>query len=98
MKKYLRPVLLVVLLLTVLSLTGCLPGDGANTAAKQAGFFSGVWHGWVAPVSLIVSIFRPEYSIYEVHNSGLLYGIGFYAAIISGFGGLSLARNKFRRR
>ena len=79
-------------------MAGCVPGGGSNNAFNTAGFFMGVWHGWIAPVSLIMSIFNSNYSIYEVYNNGFWYDLGYYAAIISGFGGLSLARKKSRRR
>jgi hypothetical protein len=75
-------------------LTGCIPGDGANTISKPAGFFWGVWHGWVAPVSLVGSLFNHKLRVYEVINTGWWYDFGFYIAIISGFGGLSLSRKK----
>jgi hypothetical protein len=82
----------------MLSLSSCLPGDGAVTAGDPAGFFSGVWHGWIAPVSLIVSLFRDGIRIYEPLNTGFWYDFGFYMAVISGFGGLGLARGKTKKR
>jgi hypothetical protein len=85
---------LVVLLLLVVVLAGCLPGDGASSPDAPAGFFSGVWHGWIAPISLIVSIFNEDIGIYEVDNTGGWYDFGFYMAIIGGFGGLRLFRSK----
>jgi hypothetical protein len=90
--------LILILLLVCVCLTGCVPGDGTNTADKLAGIFSGVWHGWIAPFSLIYSLFNKDIGIYEVFNNGFLYDLGYYAAIISGFGGLSLARNKSRKK
>jgi hypothetical protein len=45
------------ILILALSLTGCVPGDGANNPLHIAGFFTGVWHGWIAPFSLIYSFF-----------------------------------------
>ncbi len=86
------------LLLLPLLLAGCLPGDGVNNAADPAGFFWGVWHGWLAPISLIYGWFKPGIRIYETANSGLMYDLGFYMAVISGFGGLSLARGQKRRK
>ena len=83
-------------LLVILSLTGCVPGDGKNTIDHPAGFFWGVWHGWIAPISLIVGFFKDEIRIYEIYNSGWWYDLGFYVAIISGFGGISLSRRKGR--
>ena len=91
-KKLLLLGLMLVLLMALL--TACAPGDGANTPEHPAGFFSGVWHGWIAPVTLVVSIFNRNISIYEVNNIGFWYNFGYYMAIISGFGGLALSRRK----
>lgn len=89
--------LCIMLVLTVLLLSGCAPGDGANSAAKPAGFFWGVWHGWIAPITLIWSLFNGNIGIYEINNSGFWYDLGYYMAIISGFGGLALGRKGKRR-
>lgn len=59
------------------------------------GFFTGIWHGWIAPVSLVLSLFG-DYQIYEANNTGFFYNLGFYMAIISGFGGLALFRRKHK--
>lgn len=85
------------LLVLMFLLTACLPGTLISTDKKPAGFFLGIWHGWIAPISLIVGIFDPQVRIYEHFNTGWLYDFGFYIAIISGFGGISLARKKSRR-
>lgn len=82
---------------TALLLTGCMPGDGANSGSDLAGFFTGIWHGWIAPISLIRSIFDHRISIYETYNTGFFYNLGYYMAIISGFGGLALSRKHEKR-
>ncbi len=74
--------------------TSCLPGGGSYNPAEPAGFFSGIWHGWIAPFSLILSLFNKSISIYEINNTGWWYDFGFYISIISGFGGIQLARKK----
>ncbi|AGA67826.1 hypothetical protein Desdi_0277 [Desulfitobacterium dichloroeliminans LMG P-21439] len=76
------------------TLTGCVPGDGSYTFNEPAGFLSGVWHGWIAPFSLIAGIFMDGIRVYEIFNTGWWYDFGFYIAVISGFGGLSLSRKK----
>jgi hypothetical protein len=81
----------------ILLTTGCLPGDGASTRSNPAGFFSGIWHGWIAPVSLVLGFFNRMIRIYEPLNSGWWYDLGFYGAVIGGFGGISLIRRKSRR-
>ena len=82
------------ILLLALVFSGCFPGSGDATADHRAGFFMGVWHGWIAPISLIIGIFNDDIRIYEVTNTGWFYDFGFYMAIISGFGGLSLFRRE----
>ena len=81
--------------LSMLLLTSCMPGGGSNNAAHPAGFFMGIWHGWIAPISLLWSIFFDHsVRIYEIYNTGWWYDFGFYIAIIGGFGGFSLARRR----
>ncbi len=84
---------LALLLILMLSLTGCMPGD-ERYSIKPAGFFWGVWHGWIAPISLIVQLFNPLVRMYETNNTGWWYDFGFYIAILGGFGGISLTRKK----
>ncbi len=86
--------LLVIIFLFCLFLAACVPGDGTNGPTDRAGFFSGIWHGWIAPFSLIYSLFNDSVSIYEIYNKGFTYDLGYYMAIISGFGGLALSRKK----
>ena len=84
----------IVIAMSILLLTGCMAGDGTYTSSNPAGFFWGIWHGWTAPLALIRGIFNSNIRIYEVMNTGWPYDFGFYMAIISGFGGLSLVRKK----
>jgi len=89
------PVILCILFLVTLS--GCIPGDGRHIANGPAGFLWGVWHGWIAPVSLVMGLFNHELRVYEAVNTGWAYDFGFYMAIIGGFGGLSLIRRRDKK-
>ena len=89
---------MVVVGLLALTLTGCVPGDGRNTEEEPAGLLWGVWHGWIAPVSLIIGLFNSSIRVYEVMNTGWWYDLGFYLAIVGGFGGLSFTRSKWRKK
>ena len=93
-----RTLLLLGLLSMSLLLVACMPGDGSYSLAKPANLLSGIWHGWIAPISLILGIFNPDHRVYETLNSGWWYDFGFYIAIISGFGGLSLSRKKKKQK
>ena len=80
-------------------LSGCVPGDGSYSSDDPANFLSGIWHGWIAPFSLILGILKHNIRIYETLNSGWWYDFGFYIAIIGGgFGGLSLSRKRSKRK
>ena len=81
----------------VLLVASCAAGNG-EYVDEQAGFFSGVWHGWIAPFALIAHIFDGDIRIYETNNTGIWYDVGFYIAVISGFGSLSLRRTSRRAR
>ncbi|MGE4584133.1 MAG: hypothetical protein AB7C91_05755 [Sphaerochaeta sp.] len=83
----------VILLVTVslFLLTSCFATVVENSD-HPAGFLLGIWHGWIAPIALIGRLFDPTIRIYEVNNTGWWYEFGFYIAIISGFGTISLVR------
>lgn len=89
--------LLILASLMLFVLTACIPGDGVASANNPAGFFFGVWHGWLAPLSLIIGLFDKNIRIYEMYNTGWFYDLGFYMAVISGFGGLALSRRRKHR-
>ena len=81
----------------VVVLSSCAPGSGEFGDNNEAGFFSGVWHGWIAPITLVVQIFDDDIRVYERFNSGWWYDFGFYIAVISGFGSVGLARGKRKK-
>ncbi len=93
-----RIILVCMVLILITAMTGCLPDTLPDQPEKPAGFLLGIWHGWIAPVSLIVSLFNDNVSIFEATNRGFWYEFGFYIAIIGGFGGISLVRKKSRKR
>jgi hypothetical protein len=85
------------IVLMIVGITGCFPGGSTYSAQEPAGFFSGVWHGWIAPVSLIVGFFKSDIRIYEPVNTGWWYDLGFYIAVIAGFGGVALSRKQAKK-
>jgi len=98
MKSGIRSAALAAILVLSLGFVSCLPGDGKATEEKPAGFFSGIWHGWTAPISLVVGIFDSKIRVYEKANSGWWYDFGFYIAIVGGFGGIALSRSARKRK
>ncbi len=55
--------------------------------AKPAGFWVGVWHGLICPFTLIACAFTPNVRIYETHNRGRLYDLGFFIGATGALGG-----------
>lgn len=88
-----KVILIFIMIFVIISLNGCFPTK-TGVEEKPAGFFLGIWHGWIAPVSLIAGIFDSNIRIYESNNSGWWYDFGFYIAVIAGFGGIALTRKK----
>lgn len=92
---------LVLLLLIIIVLTGCMAG--VNTAAdspspdgKIAGFWRGLWHGIIAPITFLLSLLFDSIQMYEVHNNGGWYDFGFVLGAGILFGGGSKASKKRR--
>lgn len=89
MKKfYLIPVLLVVMVL----LAACAAGPNEltgtlNVEGEVAGFWLGLWHGFISPVAFIISLFNDRVNIYEVANNGGWYNFGFMMGVAIIFGG-----------
>jgi hypothetical protein len=54
--------------------------------ARPAGFWAGLWHGLICPITFIVSLFTPNVRIYETRNRGRLYDFGFLIGVSSAFG------------
>lgn len=80
--------------LALLVLTGCAPGPNvaegaAGRAGDVAGFWLGLWHGIIAPVTFVISLFSDTVNVYEVHNNGNWYNFGFVlgAGVLLGGGG-----------
>ena len=55
--------------------------------AYTAGFWSGLWHGIVTPVSFFGSLLDSDIAVYAVDNNGGWYDFGFVIGIGAFFGG-----------
>ncbi len=87
-----RLIPLAVLLVLILGACSAGANPEVGTAAADgdtAGFFMGLWHGIIAPITFIISLFRDSVNIYEVHNSGNWYDFGFMFGLSISLGGSS---------
>ncbi len=79
---------------------GCAAGPNmseniADYDGGVAGFWRGLWHGLISPVTLIISFFSDSVHFYEIHNNGNWYNFGFVLGLLILFGG-SLGK-KYRK-
>jgi len=89
----------LVVLLVAVAAAGCAAGANPQVDAGQdpAGFWLGLWHGFITPVTFVVSLFRDDVNVYEVANNGNWYDFGFVlglSMIFSGGGGGAAARRR----
>lgn len=74
--------LLLLVAVLALFLASCAAGPNGlektpDRDGKTAGFWKGLWHGLIAPITFIISIFSDHVRLYEVHNNGGWYNFGF---------------------
>lgn len=86
MKKVLNLHPFILFAIIILLLSSCAPGNEQFDAAP-ANFWMGLWHGFIALFTFIVSLFNDNVTIYEVNNVGKLYNLGFILGAMIFFGG-----------
>lgn len=78
------PVVAGPVLVLLLVLLGACAADAnavAGRGAHDAGFWLGLWQGFIAPIAFLVSLFNDSVGIYEVRNSGGWYDFGFLIGV-----------------
>jgi hypothetical protein len=83
-----KSIIAIVLGFCTLLLISCAAGPNvaAHTVAANgsiAGFWLGLWHGYISSITFWISLFNHNICIYEIHNNGGWYNFGF----LSGLGG-----------
>lgn len=86
---------------TTLQLSAPSPNPELDKPAENghvAGLVDGLWHGIISPVTLIGSFFNPAgWQMYEVHNNGPEYNLGFLIGVALIFLILGLIGGRGRR-
>jgi hypothetical protein len=74
----------------VLLLAACTAGPNNVAqidAPRIAGFWLGLWHGLICPITFLISLFTDDVSVYEVQNNGNWYDFGFVLGVAIAFSG-----------
>lgn len=94
-------ILTLVLIATVLLATGCASPEAIEPCVNPAeadGILMGIVHGFIAPITFIISFFVDDVTMYAVNNSGWLYDLGFLLGIGGFSGGVFKGRRKRKRK
>lgn len=79
-------------LIILLILTSCSNAENVSECLEgyTYRFWGGLWHGIIAPVNLVLSLFREDITVYAQNNNGGWYAFGF----ILGSGGWGFLSGK----
>lgn len=85
--------------LLILAACAAGPNNVAEIDAPRiAGFWLGLWHGVISPITFIVSLFTDKVSVYDVHNNGNWYDAGFMLGVAAAFSSAGRAGGATPRR
>ena len=70
---------IIVLLVVIVLFTSCADVEQINECviSETYGFWNGLWHGIVSPISFIGSLLSDNIAVYGVNNNGGWYDFGF---------------------
>ena len=93
---------IAVSILILIAMVGCAPGpNGLDSAPNKeghvAGFWRGLWHGFILLFTFIISLFKDNMTVYEVHNNGNWYNLGYLLGVMMFFGGGGASRRSCGR-
>jgi hypothetical protein len=65
------------IILLAFLLTGCAEPSVVQATTEPYGFWYGLWHGMIAPIAFVASLFSDTIAVYGANNSGAWYDFGF---------------------
>ena len=88
--------LLFIAAIMVLILGSCASREVVDPCLTgyKYGFLGGLWHGIIAPIDLIISLFRNDVTMFAQNNNGGWYSFGF----LIGSGGWGILGGKGMRK
>ena len=88
--------LLSVIIVFLIFLSGCACQVDMSECMPEEiyGFWGGLWHGIISPITFIISLFKDDVAMYACNNTGGWYDFGFVIGAGILFGGGSKASSK----
>jgi hypothetical protein len=86
MKRWAKISLVGLLIISLLAITGCAAGP-TRFVDHPAGFFAGLWHGFIIVITFIIGLFTDSVQIYARNNTGGWYDFGFVLGAMIMLGG-----------
>lgn len=79
-------------ILTACVVAACAPSGNPLAGeslvdGSPAGFLLGLWHGFIVMFTFVVSLFTDSVGVYEVHNTGWPYNLGYLFGVMAFFSG-----------
>jgi hypothetical protein len=97
--------ILLIVLLVIMIGASCAPKDQRwdqeINPGHKAGFWAGIWHGFIIIITFIISLFTHQVGIYETNNTGWLYNLGFIIGLLFSLGGgirVGTRRRRLRKK
>jgi hypothetical protein len=97
MKNSIKILLLIAVLILATSCAHVQPDINCLTG-KIYGFWNGLWHGMIAGITFIGSLFNHDIAVYAVNNNGAWYNFGFLLGVGGSCGGGVRYTSKRKRR
>jgi hypothetical protein len=72
----------IILTGTLLTISGCAAHANFAVDHDAAGFWRGLWHGLIIPITFLISLVNSNVNIYEVVNNGGFYNFGFVLGVL----------------
>ena len=96
MKRMQKSIAVLGLVIFLLITISCAPGN-KRFDEKPAGFWAGLWHGFIIVITFVISLFTDSVHMYEVNNSGSWYNFGFLLGAMIALGGSGGAYKKKKK-
>ena len=93
----------IILISIMVLLSACAAGPNGlrnipDEDGEVAGFWKGIWHGLISPITFLISLFSKSVYVFEVHNNGGWYTFGFLLGASITFGGSGGGAARSRKR